>query len=237
MRRSSTSAVTYKAARQRRTPPLPIADTPPAWSAESAVSNILYETPSPSELPVKRHVLNCLVQDEPGVLSRVSSILAARGFNIISLVVCHTEVKDLSRLTLVLAGHDGVVEQAQRQLEDLVPVWAILNYTDAALVQRELLLAKINILGPEYYEELMVHHRELNNAPPEGQSITTPEEVREQPSEPTPSQEEAEFHPGNMPASQALRLKHKHLQAVTYLAHQFNGSVVDISTNSCTVEL
>ena len=66
------------------------------------------------------HVLNCLVQNEPGVLSRVSGILAGRGFNIESLVVCRTEIRDLSRMSVVLKGQDGVVEQARRQLEDLV---------------------------------------------------------------------------------------------------------------------
>ena len=60
------------------------------------------------------------MQNEPGVLSRVAGILAARGFNIDSLVVCSTEVRDLSRMCIVLSGQDGVVEQARRQLEDLV---------------------------------------------------------------------------------------------------------------------
>lgn len=68
----------------------------------------------------RSHVLNCLVQNEPGVLSRVSGILAGRGFNIESLVVCRTEIRDLSRMSVVLKGQDGVVEQARRQLEDLV---------------------------------------------------------------------------------------------------------------------
>lgn len=69
-----------------------------------------------------RHVLNCLVQNEPGVLSRVSGILAGRGFNIDSLVVCRTEIRDLSRMCIVLRGQDAVIEQARRQLEDLVSV-------------------------------------------------------------------------------------------------------------------
>jgi acetolactate synthase regulatory subunit len=72
-----------------------------------------------------RHVLNCLVQNEPGVLSRVSGILAGRGFNIDSLVVCRTEIRDLSRMCIVLSGQDGVVEQARRQLEDLVRSFTI----------------------------------------------------------------------------------------------------------------
>lgn len=64
------------------------------------------------------------MQNEPGVLSRVSGILAGRGFNIESLVVCRTEIRDLSRMTLVLKGQDGVVEQARRQLEDLVSLFS-----------------------------------------------------------------------------------------------------------------
>lgn len=226
---SATSATAYKALRRRQAP-LPTNEAPPAWSAQAAVSNILYETPSPSMAPPKRHVLNCLVQNEPGVLSRVSGILAARGFNIDSLVVCSTEVEDLSRMTIVLTGQDGVVEQARRQLEDLVPVWAVLDYTQAALVQRELLLAKINILGPEYFEELLAHHRE----------ITANEAVHEagqDPNDPTLEESAGDFHPSKLAASEALRHKHEHLKSITYFAHQFGGKVLDISTNSCIVEM
>lgn len=163
------------------------------------------------------------------MLSRVSGILAARGFNIDSLVVCSTEVDDLSRMTIVLTGQDGVVEQARRQLEDLVPVWAVLDYTQAALVQRELLLAKINILGPEYFEELLAHHRE----------ITAIEDVSEADQEMDPSLEEVagDFHPSKLAASEALRHKHEHLKSITYFTHQFGGKVLDISTNSCIVEM
>ncbi|KAK7733327.1 acetolactate synthase, regulatory subunit [Cytospora paraplurivora] len=232
---SSTSAIAYKALRRRQAP-LPTNDSPPAWSALAAVSNILYETPVPSSAPPKRHILNCLVQNEPGVLSRVSGILAARGFNIDSLVVCSTEVPDLSRMTIVLTGQDGVVEQARRQLEDLVPVWAVLDYTSAALVQRELLLAKINTLGPEYFQDLWAHHREITaeaesegTGPQEG-GVTTEHT-------PTLSETSEDFHPSRLAPSEALRLKHEHLKTITYFAHQFGGKVLDISNNSCIVEI
>lgn len=84
------------------------------------MSNILYNTPTPMDGPPTRHILNCLVQNEPGVLSRLSGILAARGFNIESLVVANTEVPDLSRMTMVFNGRDTQIEQARRQLEDMV---------------------------------------------------------------------------------------------------------------------
>ncbi|KAG4029642.1 hypothetical protein MFRU_015g01770 [Monilinia fructicola] len=231
-RSSSTSALEYKSL-HRRISPLPTADAPPAWSAQAAVSNILYETPAPSATPAKRHVLNCLVQNEPGVLSRVSGILAARGFNIDSLVVCSTEVEDLSRMTIVLSGQDGVVEQARRQLEDLVPVWAVLDYTTSPLVQRELLLAKINLLGPEYFEELLAHHREITASDPqalEGQDEWATKRLAE-------LKESDDFHPIKLAQSQALRHKHEHLKSITYFTHQFGGKVLDISTHSCIVEV
>ena len=230
---SSTSALAYKAL-HRRISPLPTPDAP-SWSAPAAVSSILYETHLPSALPPKRHILNCLVQNEPGVLSRVSGILAARGFNIDSLVVCNTEVDDLSRMTIVLSGHDGVVEQARRQLEDLVPVWAVLDYTASPLVQRELLLAKISILGPEYFEELLAHHRDMTAA-----DASKFEESRagfEAEREMQEEGDQGDYHPSRLAASQALRHKHEHLQSITYLTHQFGGKVLDISTNNCIVEL
>lgn len=245
---TSTSALAYKAL-HRRISPLPAQPPSPSWSAPAAVSSILYETPLPSQIPPKRHILNCLVQNEPGVLSRVSGILAARGFNIDSLVVCNTEVEDLSRMTIVLSGQDGVVEQARRQLEDLVPVWAVLDYTVAPLVQRELLLAKVSILGPEYFEELLAHHREMTAA-----DASRMEEIRRLDEERTHARQSREegqdpgagggeldeagdYHPRRLAASQALRHKHEHLEAITHLTHQFGGKVLDISTNNCIVEL
>lgn len=219
---SSTSALAYKTLyRNQRRPSLPTFDTP-NWSADAAVSSILYETPVPSKAPRKQHVLNCLVQNEPGVLSSVSGTLAARGFNIDSLVVCNTEVKDLSRMTIVLGGQDAVVEQARRQIEDLVPVYAVLDYTNAEIVQRELLLARISLLGPEYFQDLIAAHNEYAN---------------EDSALPDLSAGESEFHPSNLAPSEALRQKHAHLQHILTIAEKFGGKVVDISDRNVVVEL
>lgn len=119
---SSTSAISYKKSHpHKRHPALTSQYLHPAPpSAEEAVSNILYNTPPIGRQTKQRHIFNCLVQNEPGVLSRVSGILAGRGFNIDSLVVAKTEVADLSRMTIVLRGESSTIEQARRQLEDLV---------------------------------------------------------------------------------------------------------------------
>lgn len=167
----------------------------------------------------------------------MSGILAARGFNIDSLVVCNTEVEDLSRMTIVLSGRDGVVEQARRQLEDLVPVWAVLDYTAAPLVQRELLLAKISLLGPEYFEELLSHHREMTAADATKFEESQAGRIREHQSKGEREDGKGDYHPSRLATSQALRHKHEHLEAITHLTHQFGGKVLDISTNNCIVEM
>ena len=165
--------------------------------------------------------------------------------------MCNTEVEDLSRMTIVLQGQDGVVEQARRQLEDLVPVWAVLDYTNAPLVQRELLLAKVSILGPEYFEELLAHHREMTDsevatykgmaldAQDLGDESARIDELRASEEAARRAHEalQRDFHPSRLAASEALRHKHEHLEAITHLAHEFGGKVLDISNNNCIVEL
>lgn len=229
---SSTSALAYKQLhRHQARPPLPVLETP-AWDANAAVSSILYETPAPSLQPRKQHVLNCLVQNEPGVLSRISGTLAARGFNIDSLIVCNTEVKDLSRMTIVLQGQDSVIEQARRQIEDLVPVYAVLNYTDAQLVKRELMMARISLLGAEYFEDLLLHHHETTT-----NNNNTTAAIDEADTDLIDKIRKQQFHPSNLPASEVLRKKHEHLNDIVTLSKNFGGKVVDISETSCIVEL
>ncbi|KAI8822867.1 small subunit of acetolactate synthase-domain-containing protein [Fimicolochytrium jonesii] len=136
--------------RRRRKKPAFLDPEPFFSSAEQAVNNILYNTPTATQAPITRHVLNCLVSNEPGVLSHVSGTLAGRGFNIESLVVAKTEVADLSRMTIVLSGQKAVIEQARRQLEDMVPVWAVLDFTHGRIVEREMLLVKVSTVPKEH---------------------------------------------------------------------------------------
>ncbi|KAJ7078894.1 small subunit of acetolactate synthase-domain-containing protein [Mycena belliarum] len=234
----STSALDYKQSHRTRPPPLPTMDIPRSRSAEEAVTNILYNTPPPSLQPFKKHVLNCLVQNEPGVLSRVSGILAGRGFNIDSLVVCKTEIRDLSRMCIVLSGQDGVVEQARRQLEDLVPVWVVLDYTNTRTISRELLLVKVSILGPEYLEQQLQggpsHAPRWTSAPSKSEREAALVDNIERSAHP---EELAESSQTPLTPSEALRIKHQHLHSINVLALQFGAKIVDVSEHSVIVEL
>ncbi|KAH3686550.1 hypothetical protein WICPIJ_002472 [Wickerhamomyces pijperi] len=212
---SSTAAIAYKLLRNKSRPPLPTLELP-KWSTQGALSSILYEAPNEQKPKVQNHILNCLVQNEPGVLSLVSGTLAARGFNIESLVVSSTEVTDLSRMTIVLREKDAVIEQARRQIEGLVPVYAVLDYTSAEIIQRELLLARISILGPEYFEDLIKHHDSAA--------------VDHNPAA-------SKFHPKNLSHSEVLRLKSEYLQSIQTIVSQFGGKIVDLSDRNCIVEL
>jgi acetolactate synthase-1/3 small subunit len=213
---SSTSAITFKSHRHRRHfPPLP---TPPAPTAEQAVTNLLYNTPDANLQPTERRVLNCLVQDEPGVLSRVSGILAGRGFNIESLVVAKTEVPDLSRMTIVVRGQEATVEQARRQLEDLVPVWAVLDYTGTRLLEREMLLIKVSTLGPE---QEAARQRAIR------QAAALDEGLQLDDSEPIELPNPTEM----------LRETQDNLRALSELTNLFRGQIVDVSADSVIIEL
>lgn len=90
-----------------------------------------------------RHVLSALVQNVPGVLAHISGMLASRGYNIDSLAVGETEDPNLSRMTFVVVGDDRVLEQVRKQLEKIVTVVKVLDYSGAEFVERDLMLIKV----------------------------------------------------------------------------------------------
>lgn len=98
---------------------------------------------------IMRHVIAALVTNEPGVLAQVAGMFAARGFNIDSLVVGRTETPELSRMTIVVNGDSAVLEQVRKQLQKLVPVVKVVDYQDAAYVERDLMLITINTGGSD----------------------------------------------------------------------------------------
>jgi acetolactate synthase-1/3 small subunit len=89
------------------------------------------------------HVLSLLVEDKPGLLTRVAGLFARRGFNINSLAVGTTEVEGLSRITVVVDVEALPLEQVTKQLNKLVNVIKIVELDPAQSVQREHLLVKV----------------------------------------------------------------------------------------------
>ncbi|MBM3140117.1 MAG: acetolactate synthase small subunit [Chloroflexi bacterium] len=90
-----------------------------------------------------RHTVVALVEDRPGVLNRVASLFRRRGFNIESLAVGTTEEAGISRMTIVLDGDEGIVEQVEKQLYKLIDVVKVSDLTREEAVSRELALIKV----------------------------------------------------------------------------------------------
>jgi len=92
---------------------------------------------------MSKHTLSVLVENRPGVLTRVAGLFARRGFNIHSLAVGPTEHPDVSRMTVVVDVDELPLEQVTKQLNKLISVIKIVELEPAASVQRELLLVKV----------------------------------------------------------------------------------------------
>jgi acetolactate synthase-1/3 small subunit len=89
------------------------------------------------------HVLSLLVEDKPGLLTRVAGLFARRGFNIESLAVGHSEIPGLSRITILVDVEDAPLEQVTKQLNKLINVIKIVELDPALSVHREHLLVKV----------------------------------------------------------------------------------------------
>lgn len=90
-----------------------------------------------------KHTLVALVEDKPGVLTRITGLIRRRGFNIQSLAVGYSEQPGLSRMTVVVSGDSTEVEQVRKQLEKLINVVRVSDITEEAIVSRELALIKV----------------------------------------------------------------------------------------------
>ncbi len=103
-----------------------------------------------------RHVLSVLVENEPGVLSRISGLFSGRGFNIETLNVGPTLDENVSLMTITTHGDDQIIEQIVKQLRKLVTVIKVVDLTEVQAVQREMLLIKVNAEGAKRAEVLRI---------------------------------------------------------------------------------
>jgi acetolactate synthase-1/3 small subunit len=96
-----------------------------------------------------KHIIALLLENEPGALSRVVALFSARGYNIESLTVATTEDPSLSRMTIVTTGSDDVIEQITKHLNRLIEVVKVVDLTEGAYTERELMLVKVRAVGKE----------------------------------------------------------------------------------------
>jgi len=99
-----------------------------------------------------RHIISLLMENEPGALSRVIGLFSQRNYNIESLTVAATEDPTLSRLTLTTIGKEEVIEQITKNLNKLIEVVKLVDLTEGAHIERELMLIKVKASGAQRAE-------------------------------------------------------------------------------------
>ena len=92
----------------------------------------------------KKHIFSILVDNQPGVLSRISGLFSGRGYNIESLCVAETDDPLVSRITMVTTGDSQIIEQIKKQLFKLINVIKVHDLSDTDCVRRELILIKVS---------------------------------------------------------------------------------------------
>lgn len=97
---------------------------------------------------MQRHVISVLVENEPGVLSRVVGLFSGRGFNIDSLNVAPALEENVSHMTITTYGDNMIMEQIMKQLHKIVSVIKVNEFGDHAAVEREMMFVKVQAEGP-----------------------------------------------------------------------------------------
>lgn len=91
-----------------------------------------------------KHIISALVENKAGVLAHIAGLFSARSYNIESLTVGATENPDLSRMTIVAAGDEAILEQIRKQLAKVIDVLKVVDYAGKRVVERDLALIKVN---------------------------------------------------------------------------------------------
>lgn len=103
-----------------------------------------------------KHTIVALVEDKPGVLNRMASLFRRRGFNIESIAVGHSEIPNLSRMTIVVDGATTSVEQVRKQLDKVIDVVRVSDLSNASLIIRELALIKVKASSSSRSEVMQI---------------------------------------------------------------------------------
>ncbi|MFW6189834.1 MAG: acetolactate synthase small subunit [Planctomycetota bacterium] len=93
---------------------------------------------------MKKHIISALVANRPGVLAHLAGLFSARGFNIDSLAVGETEQAEFSRMTIVVAGDEAILEQVRKQIGKLIDVVKVQDFSETRYVERDLALVRVS---------------------------------------------------------------------------------------------
>jgi acetolactate synthase I/III small subunit len=100
------------------------------------------------------HTISLLVENRHGALSRIANLFSGRGYNISSLTVAETEDATVSRMTIVVAGDEEILEQIVKQLNKLIDVIKVIDFIDQPIFERELLLIRVDASRGDRHELL-----------------------------------------------------------------------------------
>lgn len=99
-----------------------------------------------------KHIIAVLIENEAGALSRVVGLFSARGYNIESLSVAPTETSSISRMTIETSGNAEIIEQITKHLNRLIEVIRVVDLTEGAYLEREMMMVKLRAVGKEREE-------------------------------------------------------------------------------------
>ncbi len=102
-----------------------------------------------------KHIISMLVEDEPGVMTRISGLFARRGFNINTITVGKTQVPNVSKIVITVKGDDRTIEQIEKQVNKLVDVFKVIEMKDDESVTRELCLVKVSLSSDKAKTDIM----------------------------------------------------------------------------------
>ena len=91
-----------------------------------------------------KHILSVLMENQPGVLRRISGLFGRRGYNIDSIVASATENENITSMTIVVDGDEEIIEQVRKQLEKLEEIVEVQNVTNVSIIRKQLLLMKVH---------------------------------------------------------------------------------------------
>jgi len=121
-----------------------------------------------------QHIFSVLVENRSGVLARIAGHFSSRGFNIDSLCVGETNDPTISRMTIVVSGDDKVLEQVRKQLNKLIEVIKVQDFSDEPYIDRELVLIKVNCTAktrPEVIEIANIFRAKVVSIAPKSVTI------------------------------------------------------------------